>query len=77
MSRKLKPIEDKSEFARLKKRSGKFLDYALRHKKKNKSLIQSTALFVEGERQRAVEDYQRRHRYRTMSRWDHLKAVFK
>lgn len=77
MSRKLKPIEDKAEFARLQKRSSKYLDFALRHKKKNNELIRSTALFVEGERQRAVEDYQRRHRYQTMSRWDHLKAVFK
>lgn len=77
MSRKLKPIDDKAEFARLQKRAGKYLDFALRHKKKNKKLIRSTALFVEGERQRAVDDFQRVHRYRTMSRWDHLKAVFK
>lgn len=77
MSRRLKPIEDQAEFSRLKKRSSKYLNFALTHKKKNKALIHSTARFVEGERQRAVEDYQREHRYQTMGRWDHLKAVFK
>lgn len=77
MSRKVKPIQDIPEFKRLKIRASKYLDFALRHNKKNEKLITSTALFVEGERQRAVEDFQRKHKYRTMSRWDHLKAVFK
>ena len=80
MSRKLQPIDDKAEFKRLKVRAGKYLDYALRHKKKNAALITSTALFVEGERQRAVDDWKRHHRTypQPLTRWMHFrKAVWK
>lgn len=69
--------ESKAELKRLKTRAGKYLDYAIEKKGKRGSKVLSLAIMISLERVRAVEEFQRQHKYRTMSRWDHLKAVFK
>ena len=67
--------ESKAELKRLKTRAGKYLDYALGKKGKRRSKILSLAIMISLERVKAVDEYKRTHIH--MSRWDHLKAVFK
>jgi hypothetical protein len=70
--------ESNDELVRLKGRAKKYLEYAIDKKKiKRKSKILSLAIMISLERVRAVNEYKKSHRYREMSRWDHLKAVFK
>lgn len=69
--------ESKEELIRLKTRAEKYLEYAIDSKKgKRKAKITSLAIMISLERVRAVDEFQRQHKYRSMSRWDHLKAVF-
>lgn len=69
--------ESKAELVRLKTRAEKYLDYAGDKKKGNKAAkITSLAIMISLERVRAVDEFQRKHKYRSMSRWDHLRAVF-
>ena len=74
--------ESKEELKRLKERSRKYLEYAIDKKGagSRKSKILSLAIMISIERVKAAEDavdaFQRKHKYRSMSRWDHLKAVF-
>lgn len=78
MSRKVVVSSSQSEFNRLKIRASKYIDFALTHKKKSKQLIQSTALFIEGERTRAVEDYKATHSRtypQPLTRWMHFKKA--
>lgn len=59
------------EYKRLETRVRKYLKYALVHNKPNKELIDSTIMFIEGERQRAAGNPI------FMSKWDHIKELFK
>ena len=69
--------ESKEELARLKERSKRYLEYAIdKNKGKRSSKILSLAIMISLERVRAVDEFQRKHKYRSMSRWDHLKAIF-
>ena len=69
--------ESKAELKRLKLRAGKYLDYAIdKTKGKRDAKITSLAIMISLERVRAVDEFQRQHKYRSMSRWDHLRAVF-
>lgn len=70
--------ESAEELKRLKERAKKYLEYAIDKKKgKRSSKILSLAIMISLERVRAQQELQRKMKYRTMSRWDHLKAVFK
>lgn len=65
------------EVERLKARAIKFLDYAADKKAgKRESKILSLSLMILIERAKAVDEFQRKHKYRTMSRWDHFMAIF-
>ncbi|MFA5999239.1 MAG: hypothetical protein WC747_04440 [Candidatus Babeliales bacterium] len=69
--------ESKEELKRLKGRARKYLDYALdKNKGKRSSKVLSLAIMISIERCKAVDEFQRRHKYRTMSRWDHFMAIF-
>lgn len=69
--------ESQEELARLMARAEKFLTYAFDGKKGLlKYKILSLAIMISRERVRAVEEFQRKHKYRTMSRWDHFMAIF-
>lgn len=69
--------ESSEELKRLKERAKRYLEYAIdKQKGKRSSKILSLAIMISLERVKAVEEFQRKHKYRTMSRWDHLKAVF-
>ena len=72
--------ESKEELVRLKGRAKKYVDYCIDHKSKRGSKALSLAIMISIERVKAAEDavdaFQRKHKYRSMSRWDHLKAVF-
>lgn len=69
--------ESKEELIRLKGRAKKYLEYAIDSKKGNrKAKITSLAIMISLERVKAVDEFQRKHKYRSMSRWDHLRAVF-
>jgi hypothetical protein len=69
--------ESPEELKRLKERAKRYLEYAIdKEKGKRSSKILSLAIMISLERVRAVDEFQRKHKYRTMSRWDHLKAVF-
>lgn len=69
--------ESQEELVRLKGRAERYLDYAIdKQKGKRQAKITSLAIMISLERVKAVDEFQRKHKYRTMSRWDHLKAVF-
>lgn len=69
--------ESQEELVRLKGRAEKYLEYAIDSKKgKRKAKITSLAIMISLERVKAVDAFQRAHKYRSMSRWDHLRAVF-
>ena len=70
--------ESKEELVRLKERARKYLEYAIDKKGagNRKSKILSLAIMISLERVRAVNEFQRQHKYRTMSRWDHFMAIF-
>ena len=69
--------ESKEELVRLKGRAERYLDYAIdKQKGKRKAKITSLAIMISLERVKAVDEFQRKHKYRSMSRWDHLRAVF-
>ena len=69
--------ESKEELVRLKARAERYLDYAMdKSKGKKKAKITSLAIMISLERVHAVEDFQKKHKYRTMSRWDHFMAIF-
>ena len=70
--------ESPAELKRLKERSKRYLEYAIdKEKGKRSSKILSLAIMISLERVKAVDEFQRKHKYRSMSRWDHFKAVFK
>lgn len=69
--------ESQEELKRLLERGLKFVNYCIDHKGKRKTKALSLAIMISLERVRAVDDFKREHKYQTMSRWDHLKAVFK
>ena len=73
--------ESQEELKRLKERAKRYLEYAIdKEKGKRSSKILSLAIMISLERVRAAEDavdaFQRKHKYRTMSRWDHFMAIF-
>lgn len=69
--------ESHEELVRLKGRAKKYLEYAIDSKKgKREAKITSLAIMISLERVKAVDEFQRKHKYRSMSRWDHLRAVF-
>jgi len=69
--------ESPEELKRLKERAKRYLEYAIdKEKGKRSSKILSLAIMISLERVKAVEQFQRKHRYRTMSRWDHFMAIF-
>lgn len=73
--------ESQEELVRLKARAERYLDYAMdKNKGKKKAKITSLAIMISLERVKAahaaVDEFQRKHKYRSMSRLDHLKAVF-
>jgi len=69
--------ESQEELVRLTERAKKYLDYARDPQKGNmKSKALSLAIMISIERVKAVEAFQRKHKYRTMSRWDHFMAIF-
>jgi hypothetical protein len=65
------PRPSDKEYKRLEVRVRKYLKYALVHSKPTKELIDSTIMFIEGERQRAALNpvY--------LTKWDHFKELFK
>lgn len=77
MGRKIQPISNRVERKRIEIRVVKYLNYALKSKKKNPSLIESTILFIEGERQRAVDDYRngKAGSYKRLTRLQHLRKA--
>lgn len=73
--------ESQEELVRLKARAERYLDYAMdKGKGKKKAKITSLAIMISLERVKAAEAavnaFQRQHKYRTMSRWDHFMAIF-
>lgn len=69
--------ESQEQLVRLKGRAKKYLEYAIdKQKGKREAKITSLAIMISLERVRAVDEFQRQHKYRSMSRWDHLRAVF-
>ena len=68
--------ESQEELVRLKGRAKKYVDYCIDHKSKRNSKALSLAIMISIERVKAVEEFQRKHKYRSMSRWDHLRAFF-
>lgn len=69
--------ESPAELKRLKERAKRYLDYAIdKEKGKRSSKILSLAIMISIERVRAVDEFKRSHKYRTMSRWDHFMAIF-
>lgn len=69
--------ESPAELKRLKERAKRYLDYAIdKEKGKRSSKILSLAIMISLERVKAVDEFQRQHKYRTMSRWDHFMAIF-
>ena len=69
--------ESQEELKRLLERGLKYVNFCIDHKGKRKTKALSLAIMISLERVAAVKQFQREHKYRTMSRWDHLKAVFK
>jgi len=69
--------ESQEELKRLLERGLKYVNFCIDHKGKRKTKALSLAIMISLERVRAVNEFQKKHKYRTMSRWDHLKAVFK
>ena len=69
--------ESQEELKRLLERGLKYVNYCIDHDGKRKTKALSLAIMISLERVRAVDAFKREHKYRTMSRWDHLKAVFK
>ena len=69
--------ESQEELKRLMERGLKYVNYCIDHKGKRKTKALSLAIMISLERVSAVKQFQREHKYRSMSRWDHLKAVFK
>lgn len=69
--------ESQEELVRLKERAKKYLEFAIDKKGvKRKSKILSLAIMISIERVKAVEQFQKQYKYRTMSRWDHFIAIF-
>lgn len=69
--------ESQEELKRLLERGLKYVNFCIDHDGKRKTKALSLAIMISLERVRAVNEFQKKHKYRTMSRWDHLKAVFK
>ncbi len=69
--------ESQEELKRLLERGLKYVNFCIDHKGKRKTKALSLAIMISLERVRAVNEFQKKHKYRAMSRWDHLKAVFK
>ena len=78
MSRKVIPIT-LTEHDRLKKRSLKFLAFAMpKVKTPKKVIVESHILMIAGERQAAVEQYKQLHKRtypQRLSRWMHFKKA--
>lgn len=73
--------ESQEELERLLARAKRYLDYA-RDPQKGKlgAKALSLAIMISIERVRAAENavdaFKRKHKYKTMSRWDHFMAIF-
>lgn len=68
--------ESQEELKRLLERGLKYVNFCIDHKGKRKTKALSLAIMISLERVKAVDEFQRKHKYRSMSRWDHLRAVF-
>lgn len=68
--------ESQEELKRLMERGLKYVNYCIDHKGKRKTKALSLAIMISLERVRAVNEFQRQHKHRTMSRWDHFMAIF-